>query len=104
MAAGRQALRQTAYSGVEASGPGDTASEKGFYLSQFPRGGAMGKTPGKSRGRGARGKHGKSLHCGFCGKGRARQGNQAQEQHHWLWDVGPQPSATRLVALSMAAR
>ena len=46
---------------------------------------------------------GKSLHCGFCGKGRARQGNQAQEQHHWLWDVGPQPSATRLVALSMAA-
>lgn len=49
------------------------------------------------------GNTGKSLHCGFRGKGRARQGNQAPEQHHWLWGVGPQPSATRLVALSTAS-
>ena len=71
MAAGRPALRQgLCYSGVEASRPGDTASGKGLYLSQFPRGGALGKAPGKSRGRAARGRHSKRLHCGFRGKGR----------------------------------
>ena len=75
MAAGRQALRQGhCYSGVEASGPGDTASEKGLYLSQFPRVGAVGKAPGKSRGRGARGKHGQEPSLWFPWEGQSQAG------------------------------
>lgn len=56
------------------------AIEKTVSYSQFPRGGARhtreGHT-GKQQAEGARRKHGLALCCGFLGKERVRQGEEA---------------------------